>query len=103
MPHINALLESIPQGRPHRLEQDGVGIVVLRRDAKVYAYHDVCPHAGWRLSDGEIVEGVLECPGHGWQFNVETGQCTDVVAYCLKLIRVTHRGDEVRFEWEEGI
>jgi nitrite reductase/ring-hydroxylating ferredoxin subunit len=33
-----------------------------------------CPHAGARLSDGELAGTVLTCPGHGSQFDVTTGE-----------------------------
>ena len=36
------------------MEDGGSGIVVLREGDTVSAFEDVCPHARWRLSDGEI-------------------------------------------------
>ena len=99
MPHIELSVEELEKEKPLRFEHEGRGIVVVRTDSGVYAYEDVCPHAGWRLSDGEIVDGVLECPGHGWQFDIGTGRCADVPAYCLRSITTTRVGDKVRLEW----
>ena len=103
MPRIEVKLDSLPKGVPHRLECDGTGIVVIRTESGIHAYHDVCPHASWRLSDGEIVGGILECPGHGWQFELATGRCQSVPAYCLKPVSVAVAILEktVRFEWCE--
>ena len=101
MPRIEIELDSVPMDAPHRVECNGSGIVVIRTEDGIRAYHDVCPHASWRLSGGEIVDGVLECPGHGWQFNVATGRCESVPAYRLKPISVTILEDTVRFEWME--
>src|SRR5437870_1243046 len=99
MPHIEIRIDSVPMDVPHRLEYNGTGIVVIRTLGGIHAYRDVCPHAAWRLSDGELVDGVLECPGHGWQFEVATGRCESVPDYCLKNVPLTIHGDLVRFEW----
>lgn len=37
------------------------------------ALADRCPHAGARLSAGELSEGVLECPAHGSRFQLADG------------------------------
>lgn len=88
MPHIDISIEELPDGQPTRLEANGFGIVVIRMDDGVFGYEDVCPHAKWRLSAGEVIGGVLACPGHGWEFDVKTGGCITVPSYCLKTITV---------------
>ena len=102
MPGIEIDLESLPPGKPVRFELDGTGVVVVRIDDAIHAYEDVCPHAGWRLSEGEIVDGRIECPGHGWQFQSTTGQCTDVPAYKLKPLTVTKSGGRVTIAFAAG-
>ncbi|HKY31059.1 MAG TPA: Rieske 2Fe-2S domain-containing protein [Candidatus Polarisedimenticolia bacterium] len=92
-------MSELPEGKPHRLEHEGYGVVVVRTASGVSAYEDVCPHAGWRLSDGELVDGLLECPGHGWQFRIQGGRCVDVPFYCLKQLAVTQADGMVRVEW----
>ena len=39
------------------------------------AARDRCPHRGVRLSLGQMRDGELECPYHGWRFNHD-GVCT---------------------------
>ncbi len=53
--------------------------IVLYRDAtgQVQAIEDRCPHRHVKLSQGEIVNGELECVYHGWRFN-GAGACTHV-------------------------
>jgi nitrite reductase/ring-hydroxylating ferredoxin subunit len=93
-------LALLPADVPCRVEEAGDGVVVLRSGGTVRAWRDVCPHAGWRLSEGEVVEGRLECPGHGWRFDVTTGRCVDVPAYGLEPVAVACEGDRVRLAWE---
>jgi phenylpropionate dioxygenase-like ring-hydroxylating dioxygenase large terminal subunit len=55
--------------------------LVLWRDrlGAVQAWADRCPHRGARLSLGRVCAGRLECPYHGWQFDIR-GQCVHVPA-----------------------
>ncbi|TAE61294.1 MAG: aromatic ring-hydroxylating dioxygenase subunit alpha [Nostocales cyanobacterium] len=38
---------------------------------------DFCPHRAAKLSDGKIIDGKIECPYHGWQFN-QDGKCLHI-------------------------
>ena len=102
MPHIELLLENLPSGAPVRIECALAAVVVFRTGDSVSAFEDSCPHAHWRLSDGEVTAGVLECPGHGWEFNILTGRCLTVPAYCLKPYYVTVSNGMVRIDCEEA-
>jgi nitrite reductase/ring-hydroxylating ferredoxin subunit len=103
MRHIDLISAELPDATLVRIEDGASGIVVIRDGDRVTAYEDSCPHAQWRLSDGELVNGVLECPGHGWEFCTNSGQCLNVPAYRLKPIAVTHVGAHVRLHLETGV
>jgi len=53
--------------------------VVLFRDGtgQVHALSAVCPHRGADLARGRVVDNTLECPLHGWCFNLK-GECAVV-------------------------
>jgi toluene monooxygenase system ferredoxin subunit len=93
-------LDNIPLAMPVRLEHAGAAIVVIRTRNGVSAFHDRCPHAQWPLSEGEMVDSMLVCAGHGWQFNVTTGQCLSSPAYQLKPLSVVVHHDSIRIEWD---
>lgn len=38
---------------------------------------NLCPHRGAKLSDGQIIDGKIECLYHGWQFNIQ-GECVHI-------------------------
>ena len=44
-----------------------------------------CPHALGDLSKGEVVDGHVICPLHGWEFNLKTGACKGKSKYCIKV------------------
>jgi nitrite reductase/ring-hydroxylating ferredoxin subunit len=100
MPTIELLLHEIPWDSPFHVSRDGVNIVVIRSKSGVSAFEDVCPHAFWPLSQGQVNDGVLECPGHGWEFHVETGRCLNAPAYCLTSVAVLVDGERICLEYE---
>lgn len=99
MPHIEVKLDHIPVEAPLRLAHAGTPIVVIRTRDGIRAFHDRCPHAHWPLSQGEVVDGTLQCPGHGWEFNLATGQCLTSPAYRLQPLTVVIGDEYVRVEW----
>jgi phenylpropionate dioxygenase-like ring-hydroxylating dioxygenase large terminal subunit len=51
-----------------------IPVVLYRSGGELTALMDRCPHRFAPLSKGQVVEGHLQCPYHGLQFNVE-GRC----------------------------
>lgn len=51
-------------------------------DEKVYATNNVCTHAFALLSDGWLDGTLIECPLHGAQFEVTTGEVVQGPADC---------------------
>ncbi len=49
-------------------------VAIYHIGGQVYAARDVCPHAGARLSEGELSGAVATCPRHGSQFDIRTGE-----------------------------
>jgi nitrite reductase/ring-hydroxylating ferredoxin subunit/uncharacterized membrane protein len=48
-------------------------IVIGRTDQGFVAFDDRCTHRGGPLADGVLACGVVQCPWHGSQFDVQTG------------------------------
>ena len=52
---------------------EGKRVAVGRTDKGYVAFQDRCTHKGGPLSDGVLMCGTVQCPWHGSQFDVHTG------------------------------
>ncbi|MBR8833050.1 MAG: Rieske 2Fe-2S domain-containing protein [Stigonema ocellatum SAG 48.90 = DSM 106950] len=52
-------------------------VLYRNQDGKLGCLADCCPHRAAKLSDGQIIDGRIECLYHGWQFGVD-GQCLHI-------------------------
>ena len=67
-------LDELAPGATLRVEVDGTPVCLVNVGGTVHALHDTCTHARASMSEGFVDEGVIECPRHGAQFDVATGQ-----------------------------
>lgn len=62
-------------GKPVRVEVDGVGLVVCQTEpGEVAAFGELCPHLAAPMADGWLDRGRLVCPWHGSWFATESGE-----------------------------
>ena len=73
-----AKLEDLEPGACLSVEADDAhGVALFNVDGEILATDNTCPHAGGPLGEGILAGDVVECPWHGWEFNVRTGQCLE--------------------------
>ena len=69
-----APVADLPEGRGVRVEAHGHRIALFRLGGEVYAIGDRCSHAEASLAEGEVFDRGVECPRHGSEFNLVTGE-----------------------------
>lgn len=73
--HDLIALSDVPEGRALRVDCDGRGVFVHRRDGKVTVYDSRCPHQATDLQQSALDGTTLTCPTHGWSFDITSGAC----------------------------
>lgn len=53
---------------------NGTKIILLHWQDQIHAMSSKCPHASADMADGEFYRGKVECPDHGYVFDVKTGR-----------------------------
>ena len=51
-------------------------VVVAKREGKLFAFDNECPHSGGPLGMGTFVGNSVACPLHQWTFDLATGEPT---------------------------
>jgi nitrite reductase/ring-hydroxylating ferredoxin subunit len=69
-------VESLQNGKPQRVEVDGVGLVLCRtgNNGEISAFGEYCPHLAAPMTDGWVERGRVVCPWHGSRFDVCSGE-----------------------------
>ena len=84
-------------------ECGGRKVAIYKVDDQYFATSDLCTHGSARLSEGEVVEGYIECPLHYGLFEICSGKAqgapvtSDLRVYPL---RVQGTRIEIRIEPE---
>lgn len=66
-----------------------VPIMIANVDGRFLAASSMCPHEDVSLLSGKHKGLKVVCPGHGYQFNLETGTCSHDATLPLRRYRVT--------------
>ena len=68
-------------------------IALFKYEEKFYAMKNSCLHQGFPLADGNLKKYMVECPLHGWVYDIRDGKCLSLenrytISYKLRL----HKG-----------
>jgi len=64
---------AIPTQSGLEVEVAGRSLALFRAKDSIHAIDALCPHEGAPLAQGELRDGVVTCPWHGWTFDACTG------------------------------
>src|SRR5437868_12971710 len=80
----DASVDEVPPGEMMEVDVLGHEIALFNLDGEFYAIGNICTHAYTHLTEGEFYEDmrgwVVECPLHGSQFDVTTGEAVSLPA-----------------------
>lgn len=94
-------VNDIPEGRVIEKRVKDRSVLIYREGEVVSCVDNVCAHLGMPLEMGEISNGVITCPYHGFQYLLETGECMTVPEVQLKVHAVRVVGEKVEVRLEE--
>jgi Fe-S cluster biogenesis protein NfuA/nitrite reductase/ring-hydroxylating ferredoxin subunit len=69
----------------------GREVLLYRRAHVVSCFDNACAHMGMPLDGGELLDGKLQCPHHGFAYTLDTGECLTVPEVQLRVhaVKVT--------------
>jgi nitrite reductase (NADH) small subunit len=80
------------------VELDGNRIALFNLNGEFFALDNTCPHRGGPLGEGycDPTNMTIQCPWHGWVFNVTTGVSPVNPAARVEKFEVKIEGDDVK-------
>ena len=104
----------IPEGGSKIFEVDDLSIGIFHYQGNWYALKNSCLHRGGPVCSGTLVDGVLTCPWHGYQYNITDGKLlsdpsaalerypVEVVAGIIHLKLPMVKRDQIQVTIEDG-
>ena len=72
--------DAISDGEARTFTVDGIRIAVARSDGELFAVQDLCTHDDGPLGEGRLHGYAIQCPRHGAQFDIRTGEVLSMPA-----------------------
>jgi len=109
-------ISDFANGQRILLELEGREVFVFEREGRFYAFENHCLHMGGPVGEGILmgkVEAVLNehqevlrerfstteihivCPWHGWEYDIETGECAAFRRIRLRRYEAVQRGEDI--------
>ena len=85
----------IPENRAKVVCAGGERIAVFRYDGKLSAISSVCQHQNGPLGEGQVIDGLVTCPWHGYQYKPACGASPPPFTEKVPTFDVVLRGDRV--------
>ncbi|NJO31801.1 MAG: Rieske 2Fe-2S domain-containing protein [Rhodospirillales bacterium] len=88
-------LPDLPDGGTLSKDLEGQSVLLSRFGDRVTCFANVCAHMGLALDGGEVKDGFITCPYHGFQYSLESGECLTAPEVQLQPHGVRIVGDRV--------
>ena len=96
-----ASVSDIQDGDMISAEIEDGKVIIARLEGEFYAFDEECTHAGCGLSDGDLDGNVIQCPCHGAEFDIRTGEVLSPPAVePLPIYQVRIEGDDILIGYE---
>ena len=96
--HSVAKTKDIEEGKAQIVELNNRQMALFKLQGAFCAIQNNCPHRGGPLGEGEVENGQVTCPWHGWTFDLKSGECISVPGVIQKTFPVKTEGDDILIE-----
>ena len=86
------------EGQGKIIQVKGKTIALFLHEGNFYAIDNTCKHMGGPLGEGELEDGNVVCPWHGWKYNIKTGVNALIPSIKVNTYDVKVDGNDVKIE-----
>ncbi len=88
-------VSDVPEGRALAAMVAGERVAIYKNEGKLSAISGVCQHQNGPLAEGRIVDGLVVCPWHGFQYRPDCGKSPEPFHETVPTFRLEVRGGRV--------
>ncbi|WGV25400.1 NifU family protein [Halotia branconii] len=90
-----ATFNQVPESSVLAVKIAGKSLLLYRQGVNITCYRNACAHLGSPLEAGKVENGIITCPAHGFQYNLETGECLTALDVSLQPYQLQIKGDKI--------
>lgn len=84
-------LTDLPETGTRIFETAQHSVLAVRDGAELRCFVNACAHLGLSLAGGQVDDGVITCPHHGFRYDLQEGECLTVPGLCLPRLLARER------------
>jgi nitrite reductase/ring-hydroxylating ferredoxin subunit len=88
-------LNRVPELGILTVQIEGISLILNRQGMNVTCYRNACTHLEYPIDMGKVSNGIITCPFHKFQYQLNTGKCLNAPAPNLQCYPVKIEGDRV--------
>ncbi len=88
-------LDAIPEGGILQLNLHGEDVLLSRNGRVVSCFQNACAHLGMPIHEGDVVDGIITCPHHAFEYDLRSGECLTAPEVQLQCHAVRVIGNKV--------
>ena len=91
-------LINLHDGYTRQYKIDSLQLLLLQRDGQLHLIEAHCPHRAHPLEAAAVEQGVIQCPLHGYRFDIADGRLlhhSEEPCRALRTWTVAYEGNEV--------
>lgn len=78
---------------------EGVSLLLIQEEGQRYLIKNQCPHKAFPLDKGSLRRGVLRCPHHAMEFDLNRGgRCLQHPSDCVAMYALQYDGNDLGVE-----
>ena len=84
-PVVLGSLAELSRRLPITIESGGRKFCIVESRGELLAYSTVCPHSLGPLGESKVRDGIIECPWHGYRYDIRTRKCISGASFSLAI------------------
>jgi nitrite reductase/ring-hydroxylating ferredoxin subunit len=80
---------------------EGNIIAIFRHEGQLYALDGLCMHQGGPLAKGKLANGTVQCPWHGWMYELKNGNNAVTCQRMLRTYPIQESDGKIEIDFDD--